>query len=281
MESQTCKTDPFFFWPVRLSVMCERVVDTCTRVSSHSQIQLIKWEKTFRGDAVESLQEGGAGPRWLMGDVVRRRSRHIQICVYAWNNPSTVNPHEVLRQSLSPELLLMFGVTNSGPVLLELSCGLVREGSHLLVYWWNYNPGGKGEERWEEKGGRELLYSPAVCLKRSSDYTQLLFGRHSTHKRKPYSCWTSIKTSRQHSTLSQSCPHTHFRKVAGLSHWWNTGGHIRDMRLYEGEGRHEEQSGSGRQADITNRAQMMTMMTGMSWSGATLTLLVAARLTDP
>lgn len=44
------------------------------------------------------------------------------------------------------------------------------------------------------------------------------------------------------------------------------------MRLYEGEGRHEEQSGSGRQADITNRAQMM-MMTGMS---AALTLLVAA-----
>lgn len=39
------------------------------------------------------------------------------------------------------------------------------------------------------------------------------------------------------------------------------------MRLYEGEGRHEEQSGSGRQADITNRAQMMMMMTTeMSWS---------------
>ncbi len=40
------------------------------------------------------------------------------------------------------------------------------------------------------------------------------------------------------------------------------------MRLYEGEGRHEEQSGSGRQADITNRAQMMmtTMTTGMSRS---------------
>lgn len=25
-------------------------------------------------------------------------------------------------------------------------------------------------------------------------------------------------------------------------------GHVKDMRLYEGEGRHEEQSGSGRQA---------------------------------
>lgn len=157
---------------------------------------------------LKSLREGGAGPRWLMGDAVRRKSRHIQKCVYAWNNPSTVNPREVLRQSLSPELLLMFGVTNSGPVLLELSCGLVREGSHLLVNWWNYNSGGKGEERWEKKGGRELLYSPAVCLKRSSDYTQLLFGKHWMHKGKPSSCWTSIKTSRRHSTLSQSCART-------------------------------------------------------------------------
>lgn len=55
----------------------------------------------------------------------------------------------------------------------------------------------------------------------------------------------------------------------------HVGVHVMDMRLYEGEGRHEEQSGSGRQAgrqaDITNRAQMM--MTGMR---AALTLLVAA-----
>lgn len=136
-----------------------------------------------------------------MGDVVRRKSRHIQICVYAWNNPSTVNPHEVLRQSLSPELLLMFGVTNRGPVLLELSCGLVREGCHLLVNWWNYNSGGKGEERWEEKGGRAPVFT--CCLPKAE-----LRLKHSTHKRKPSSCWTSIKTSRRHSTLSQSCART-------------------------------------------------------------------------
>lgn len=78
-----------------------------------------------------------------------------------WNNPSTVKRHEVLRQSLTaktPELLCMFGVIKSGPVLLELGCGLVREGSHLLVDWWNYNPGGEGEERWEEKErGTEVL----------------------------------------------------------------------------------------------------------------------------
>lgn len=46
------------------------------------------------------------------------------------------------------------------------------------------------------------------------------------------------------------------------------------MRLYDGEGRHEEQSGSGRQADITNRAQMMMMMTGMIRNRATLIVLV-------
>lgn len=83
-----------------------------------------------------------------MGDVVRRRAAHT------WNNPSTVKRQEVLRQSLTAkihELLLMFGVIKSGPVLLKLSCGLVREGSHLLVNWWHYNPGRKGEERWEEK----------------------------------------------------------------------------------------------------------------------------------
>lgn len=51
-------------------------------------------------------------------------------------------------------------------------------------------------------------------------------------------------------------------------------GHVKFMRLYEeNEGRHEEQSGSGRQADITNRAQMMTM-TGMIWCNAALIELV-------
>lgn len=62
----------------------------------------------------------------------------------------------------TPELLAMFGVIKSGPVIqersgAELSCGLVREGSHLLVDWWNYNPGRKGEERREKKGGRGVL----------------------------------------------------------------------------------------------------------------------------
>lgn len=76
----------------------------------------------------------------------------------------------------------MFGVTDSGSVLLELSCGLVKEGSHLLVDWWNYNPGRLGEERWERKGGREVLNSPdspAICTERSSDLTRLLFWKTS------------------------------------------------------------------------------------------------------
>lgn len=63
------------------------------------------------------------------------------------------NQQEVLRQSLTaktPELLAMFGVIKSGPVIQELSCGLVREGSHLLVDWWNYNPG-----RRRGKAGKE------------------------------------------------------------------------------------------------------------------------------
>lgn len=113
-------------------------------------------KKTFNGD--ESPQGGGAGPRWLMGDVVGQKSRHIQILC------GIITPRykqqEVLRQSLTaktPELLAMFGVIKSGPVIQELSCGLVREGSHLLVDWWNYNPGRKGEERREKKGGREVL----------------------------------------------------------------------------------------------------------------------------
>lgn len=114
----------------------------------------------------------------------RRADTSRYVCVYAWNNPSTVKRREVLRQSQTaktPEFLLMFGVNKSGPVLLELELRLVREGSHLLVDWWNYNPGRKGDERQEEKGGREVLYShdsPAICLKSSSDLNQLLFGKH-------------------------------------------------------------------------------------------------------
>ncbi len=154
-----------------------------------------------------SPQRGGAEPRWLMGDVVRQKSRHIQMCVYAWNNPSTIKRREVLRQSQTaktPELLLMFGVIKSGPVLLELSCGLVREGSHLLVVRWNYNPERKRRGKPGKKGGREVLNSPAspaICLKRSSDM----------HRHKWYSCWTWIKTSRQHPTYnSATVAHTHF-----------------------------------------------------------------------
>lgn len=47
---------------------------------------------------------------------------------------------------------------------------------------------------------------------------------------------------------------------------------VKNMRLGEDEGRHEEQSGSGRQADITNRAQIMT---GDRWSTAVLMVLAS------
>lgn len=57
----------------------------------------------FHEDVVESpppTGKAGLNPRGLMGDVVRQKRRHIQICVHVWNNPSTVKHQEVLRQSL-------------------------------------------------------------------------------------------------------------------------------------------------------------------------------------
>lgn len=46
---------------------------------------------------------------------------------------------------------------------MELSCGLVREGRHLLVDCWTHNPGRKGQKESRRKGGGgggEVLYSP-------------------------------------------------------------------------------------------------------------------------
>lgn len=131
------------------------VVDTCVRVSSHSQIQLIKMrEKLFLWRCSwESPRRWG----WAQVADGRCSQAEEQTHPHAWNSPSTVKRRGVLRQSLTaktPELLLMFGVIKSGPVRLELSCGLVREGCHLLVDWWYYNPGGKGEERWKKKRKR-------------------------------------------------------------------------------------------------------------------------------
>lgn len=120
MESQTCK-----IVPVWLSIN----VPTWQRVSSHSQMQRIYF---CGGDVVESPS------RWGWAQVADGRCSPAKSSTYTWNNPSTVKRQEVLRQSLTAkihELLLMFGVIKSGPVLLKLSCGLVREGSHLLVNW--------------------------------------------------------------------------------------------------------------------------------------------------
>lgn len=126
--------------------MCVHVVETCVRVSSHSQIQLIKMGETFRGDAVEGPPRSRCLAQVADGRCSQAEEQmQPDMRVSAWNNPSTVKPHEGLRQSLTvetPVLLLMFGIIiKSGPVLLELSRGLVREGSPLLVDWWNYNPG--------------------------------------------------------------------------------------------------------------------------------------------
>lgn len=115
-------------------------------MSSHSQIQLIKWEKLFKEmqSSPPQRQEGAqvADGRWDM---------------YVWKNPSTVKQHEVLRQSLTaatPELLFICLVLSS-PVQLRLSSGSVKKCCHLVVDWWNYNQGQKtkGEKRKKKKGG--------------------------------------------------------------------------------------------------------------------------------
>lgn len=84
------------------------------------------------------------------------------------------------------------------------------------------------------------------------------------------------------SAQTLSITDTHKCSVVKITDTGSCLGHDKHMRQYDGEGRHEEQSGSGRQADITNRAQrMIMMMTGMSGSRATLILLLVNFVTDP
>lgn len=70
----------------------------------------------------------------------------------------------------------------------------------------------------------------------------------------------TFKTSRCHSTYNSAKLHTHFVNVT-YEELLPFGEHVNDMRLYEGEGRHEEQSGTGRQAGRRKQNMMMRTMT--------------------
>lgn len=166
-ESQTRAI--VFFWPVWPSVnvhTCRWYMRACHHIHYYNWLDVGGTnKKTFHGD--ESSRRRG----WTQvadGRCSRAEEQtHPDMCGII---TPRYNQQEVLRQSLTaktPELLAMFGVIKSGPVTQELSCGLVREGSHLLVDWWNYNPGRKGEEKREKKGGREVLlwFYPAAVWK--------------------------------------------------------------------------------------------------------------------
>lgn len=66
----------------------------------------------------------------------------------------------------------------------------------------------------------------------------------------PTSCLGEHLKNKNHlhafNTDSFTDEHKHF--AVKVTDTWSCWGHVKDMRLYDGEGRHEEQSGSGRQA---------------------------------
>lgn len=97
-----------------------------------------------------------------------------------------------------------------GPVLLQLSCGLVREGSPLLAEGWNYNPRRKGGDGrgGKKKSGREVLHSPGsltICLKTLP--SSCLEDIQRTNINQTHAGLITMTFNIQH---SQSRTHTHF-----------------------------------------------------------------------
>lgn len=126
----------------------------------------------------------------------------------------------------------------------------------------------------ERKGGKRKAVERSC-----SDFTQLLFGKtfnahnmNRTHAGRPSKHHGGI----QHTPQPQVTDET-------LDHVWDTFTTCDCMKVRAGMRSRVAQA--GRQADITNRAQMMmtTTTTGVSSSSAALTLLVAANIstTDP
>lgn len=143
---------------------CVHMLQIHACVSSHSQIQLITW-KTFHGDAAESPpMEARGEPRWLMGDVVGRKSRHTR---YVWKQkPSTGKPRGVLRQSLNCN-------ENKAPLFSLVFLKVVRSGWSRAVVGWGkdaicWSTAGittQEEKKRKRGGGGEVLCShdsPAI-----------------------------------------------------------------------------------------------------------------------
>lgn len=93
MYTFTCqfevKCTNVLFWPVWPSIN----VHTCWCMRTCRHIHNYNWLNIggvgIHGNAAESSRRW-AEPRWLMGDVVRRRSRHIQMCVeYSLHSKTT------------------------------------------------------------------------------------------------------------------------------------------------------------------------------------------------
>lgn len=164
MYTFTCqfevKSANVLFWPVWPSLKGAYMLLRHAHVSSHSQLQLIKYGGGgIHGDAAESSRRW-AEPRWLMGDVVRRRSRHIQMCVkYSLHSKTTrcFKAESDCKDTRAP---------------CDVRCYQKLAQSYLswAVVWWGEAPicwstGGITTQEEKErtgrkkKGGREVLYS--------------------------------------------------------------------------------------------------------------------------
>lgn len=112
----------------------------------------------------ESPDEARGEPRWLMGDVVRRKSRHTQICVWE-KKTSTVKQRRVLRQSLNCN-------KNRAPLFSLVFLKALQSRWSWAVVWWGkdaicWSTAGITTQEEEKRkrarkgrGGGEVLYSP-------------------------------------------------------------------------------------------------------------------------
>lgn len=164
-------------------------------LSSHSHVQPIKWETS----SVARKRSGQ--PSWPMGDVVRRKSRRIVLCLWEKSiHRKTRWSFKAVLIAKTPELLLLFLslVFRHSPERAELWFGEGRPPSAGQLV--ESQPNEEKEKKEKRKEGREGLYfpdSPAICLMSRTE---------TLNRTKSHSCWNimAFDTHRAGVTYAQS-----------------------------------------------------------------------------
>lgn len=219
-------------------------------LSSHSHVQPIKWETS----SVARKRSGQ--PSWPMGDVVRRKSRRIVLCLWEKSiHRKTRWSFKAVLIAKTPELLLLFLslVFRHSPERAELWFGEGRPPSAGQLV--ESQPNEEKEKKEKRKEGREGLYfpdSPAICLMSRTE---------TLNRTKSHSCWNIVAFDTQ--SWSHICTVTDGRKERKLAqdHSWDTfmTHYLKNKQTNKNptcdckrvKAGNEEQSGSGRQTSPT------------------------------